>query len=309
MKLFLFSNYDCLIYVQDEAIKLFRGQKKQIEADLPLKMQIFALHSQNQILPVFSLFEANKEKLICNCNCVKIYQLNTQNAVVEILPNYVSFSKTIASLSTSFADYDLVQTNYISLKCGGKEVATTNFVCLDAVLYENSNLVFCVLKGYNNKHLWVMDSQNNMLVDEDISQIENTQNSFQTFLNYHDMQKQGIVKKYTITNNEFKKESEYPVYISQSAKPLLSNKLIPQAFFEAVRVSNINLAKVYLSNELSSKITLAHLLAYFGSFDKIFNLTDCVNFPCFVLVDSLKNECKVFKLQLQNNAICNIEKM
>lgn len=309
MKLFLYSNYDCLINVQDEVIKLFKGQKKQVELGLPVKMQIYALHSQNQILPIFSLFETSKEKLVCNCDCVKIYQLNTQNAVVEISPNFVRLPKTIASLSTSFADYELNQTNYVSLKSGDKEIIATDFVCVDADLYENSNLVFCVLKGYCNKHLWVMDSQNNMLVDEDISQIENSQNSFQTFLNYHDMQKQGIVKKYTISNNEFKKESEYPVYVNQSAKPLYSTRLISQAFFEAVRVKNLNLAKVYLSNELSSKITQAHLSAYFGSFDKIFNLSDCVNFPCFVLVDSLKNECKMFKLQLQSNLICNIEKM
>ena len=123
------------------------------------------------------------------------------------------------------------------------------------------------------------------------------------------MQKQGIVKKYVISDDELKLESEYPVYVEQTAKPLYSQKLIPQAFFEAVRAKNLNLAKSCLIGQLANKITLPHLVSYFGKFDKIFNLSDDMNFPCFALACGGENTCLLYKLSLVNGLIDNIEKL
>lgn len=309
MKFYLYSKYDCLISVRDFDLKLYSGQKKVLEADLPITMHIFPICKVNQIVPcALTLFKDKNCVLSENPN-VNIYKINADNCILEIEPCFVCSSSPLASLSTKTNDYEVCQSEFLQIKCANKVIKQINMVCVKADLYEQNNLVFCVLYGNDFKHLLVFDEQNNVLVDEKISQVENLENAFQTFLNLNDMQKQGIVKKYVISDDELKLESEYPVYVEQTAKPIYSQKLIPQAFFEAVRAKNLNLAKSCLSGQLANKITLPHLVSYFGKFDKIFNLSDDANFPCFALACGGENTCLLYKLSLVNGLIDNIEKL
>lgn len=309
MKLYLYSNYDCLIVTKELDFKLYSGQKKVVETELPVVMQIFPICKVSQILPCAVTIIKDRNCISSENRFVKIYTINAENCIVEIMPCYASVSLPLASLSTKSNDYEVCQEEFVEIKCANKVIMKKNMVCTKADLYEQNNLIFCVLQSIDDKRLLVFDEQNNLLLDDKISQVENLENSFQTFLNLNDMQKQGVVKKYDINDDELKLESEYPVYINQTAKPLFSQKLIPQAFFEAVRAKNLNLAKSCLSSQLSNKITLPHLISYFGKFDKVFNLTDDANFPCFALANSNDLSCCLYKLSLIGEQVDNIQKL
>lgn len=310
MKFYLFSNYDCVIKSEDSLlIRLFKGEQKEIEADNLQYLELHPLHSQNQIMPCFCVLEKVGSGIKTLAENVKVYNINKNNAVLEFNPSYVTTFQSLANLSTATADYEVCQEDMVYIKCAGKVIYASSMPCQTADLYEGGDLVFCVIKGFGDKHLVVLDGQNNILVDEAISQIENTSSGFSTFLNLNDMQKQGIVKKYSTTNGEFKKESEYPVYVNQTAKSIYSKALNGHAFFEAVRARNMNLARTYLSTELSSKVTLNHLVSYFGEFNKIFCVSISSSSPCFALSSSRNNMCKVFKLDIVDNLIDNIEQL
>lgn len=309
MKLYLHTNYDCLVITKELDFELHGGQKKVVETELPVVMQIFPTCKVSQVLPCAVTIFKNRNLISSENPFVNIYTINAENCIVEIKPCYASTSSSLANLSTKTNDYEVCQNEFVEIKCANKVIKQKNIVCTKADLYEQNNLIFCVLHCFNDKQLLVFDEQNNILLDEKISQIENLEKSFQTFLNLNDMQKQGVVKKYVIDDDELRLESEYPVYVNQTAKPLFSQKLIPQAFFEAVRAKNLNLAKSCLSTQLSGKITLPHLVSYFGKFDKIYNLTDDANFPCFALADSNDLSCCLYKLSLIGEQVDNIQKL
>lgn len=308
MKIYLYTKFDCVMSNASFSLKMFAGQQKVIETELPVSFNVFPLNQTSIILPMFFELEETKNGIVCSNSRVQIYSLDKTNTIVKLNPNYACFCRSIALLSTKNQDYEIYQDEQAQIKCGNKIICSKNINCIDAQLFEHENLIFCVLCGHLSKNLVVLDGQNNILIDEEISQIETSDGQFKTLLKFNDMQKQGLVKMYKIDENSLKKESEYPVYMGQTAKKILNQHLNSQAFFEAVRVKNLNLAKIYLSPELSEKITLSHLSEYFGNFDEIFNLS--LNFANgFVLANSQNKTCSVFGISTKNNLIDNIKKI
>lgn len=309
MKLYFYPKYDCILSSLGESVKMFAGQQKIIETNLPANFSVFPIRQTSTILPTFFELELDKNQIVCLNPQIKIFNIFKQTAIVNIEPNYVCFCRSLANLSTKNQDYEIFQNEQVQIKCANRVIYSKNLSCIDAQLYEHENLVFCLLCSLTTNFLVVLDGQNNILVDEEISQVETLEGKFKTLLKYCDMQKQGFVKTYKIENDQLINESEYPVYINQTPKTIYTNKLNSQAFFEAVRAKNLNLAKTFLSQELNSKISLPHLSEYFGNFDTIYNLSlDYAN-DCFALADTCNNTCSVFQVYKKNNVIENIEKI
>lgn len=307
MKYHFYSDFDCIVKIEGVGFKVFAGTKTIIQTSDKIDVVEVVPLNRFELLPYcFSLGDAINDAQKSLIDAIKI---NDDNYLVILGCNYPQIYSSLTSLSTLSADYEVVCDGAVKLNCGQKLIAEKHFDCTSAELYQKNNLIFCVLSGRKNKILLVLDEQNNIVVDDYITQIEHLTNGFQTLKNFDDMQKQGIVKKYVVGDNGVQKTGEYAVYIKHSAKEIYSQKFVPQAFFEAVRAGNASLAKTYLSATLSQSVTPAHLKAYFGEFDQIYDVGDVNNFPSVCLYLSKTHSRAVYKLTMVANKIDNVEKI
>lgn len=302
-----YSDFDCVVKVANASLKVIAGIKTVVRTDGEIDFVEVLPLNRYELLPYcFSLSDALNDT---QENLVDVIDINNKNIIVKLGCNYPQVFSSLASLSTLKADYEIVNDGNIKLFCGQKLITEKHFDCTNAELYQKNNLIFCVVSGHHSKILLVIDEQNNVVVDDQITQIEHLNNGFQTLKTLNDMQKQGVVKKYSVDDGIAQKTGEYAVYINHSAKELYSQKFVPLAFFEAVQANNTSLAKTYLSSALSSSLTPAHLKAYFGDFDQIYDVSDIYNFSSVCLYSSKNRSHLVCKVTMLANKIENIEKM
>lgn len=307
MKYHFYSDFDCIVKIDSTSIKVIAGTKTIVQTSDELDVIEVMPLNRYELLPYcFSLGDAING---VQENLVDVIKVNSGNTIIKLGCNYPKIYSTLTSLSTLSADYEVVCDGSIKLSCGQKLITEKHFDCTSAELYQKNNLIFCILSGHTSKLLLVLDEQNNIIVDDCITQIEHLTNGFQTLKSLDDMQKQGVVKRYEIGDSGVQKTGEYAVYINQSAKEIYSQKFVPLAFFEAVQASNTSLAKTYLTGALSSSITPAHLKAYFGDFDQIYDVSDINNFPSVCLYSSKTHTQSVCKLSMLASKIDNIEKI
>ncbi len=137
--------------------------------------------------------------------------------------------------------------------------------------------------------------------------IETSENEIK-ILNYqNDIARHAIIQTYSKVTQEFVLSDEYTVCLDEEPKTVCEDKLIPWAFCEAVNISNIKLARQYLSDELNILLSDEHIETFFGDFDEFkwnkYSLQE--NTICF-LYGQHEKTCKKFLFEISQNKISNI---
>ncbi len=122
-----------------------------------------------------------------------------------------------------------------------------------------------------------------------------------------DMAKQGYLYKININSGTVSKSLIY----YEPPKVISNQKLIPYAFFEAVKTKNYKLARKYLSSALNLKIADEHFAAFFGKFSDV---TQNYYLPSpqtsvALIYDSPSPEIKIFEIKFTDEKIADINEL
>lgn len=138
--------------------------------------------------------------------------------------------------------------------------------------------------------------------------LEENKNEITTYQNLHDFAGHGEIITFSF-ENDFEKTKTL-AYDNDKPKFAKIKEFVPYAFFEAVKIKNFKLARIYLSQELSRKLTDGHIRKFFGDFVKVHQtLSQNYNAEEIALIyeNNFEKTAKVFNIKLnENNLIENI---
>lgn len=174
---------------------------------------------------------------------------------------------------------------------------------LSSLEYENQT--FVLTQCNTNYHLTII--KNNMITYRDfLETCQYKNNTLSAILPIYDMAKHAIAyeihfaKPYRVNSK----------IIYQDQKPKLTNipELIPYAFLEAIKISNYELARFYLAENLKEKLTDNTLKGFFGDFVHISH--DIYNDNlCLIYNDANNYIAKNYTFEITNNKISNINEL
>lgn len=171
------------------------------------------------------------------------------------------------------------------------------------IYFRTQNLKYIVshILYENNKYL--------LQEMQEVDLLEETENTITTYKNLHDFAKHGEITTYDF-NGTFSKTKEL-AYNNQTAKKTKIKEIVPFAFFEALKNKNFKLARSYLSNALSNKISNNHLKKFFGNFDKPYQTLSPTYYPeeIALIYNALPTKyAKIYNIKFNTeNKIENIE--
>lgn len=224
-------------------------------------------------------------------NITKIISLQENKHTISWLKN--EFCKIKIYSKESFFE---IETNEKFLDIN---FLTKNNVLLGyAKTIDNKYLVFSI--KYENKKYYLLSKN---IVD--ILEVENEDIS--TYKNLNDFAGHGVVTHYKKENNYIE---EILLAYNYDLPIIAKNKeFIAYAFFEAVKIKNYKLARNYLTQELSNKLTNTHFEKFFGEYYEISQtLSPVFNYEEIALIyKGSPNIAKVFNIKLnEQNKIENI---
>jgi hypothetical protein len=132
--------------------------------------------------------------------------------------------------------------------------------------------------------------------------VEFSESSIKAITNSKTLAGHGVLSQYNISPNGFEFVAKDAVYLDKRPKtvpPFLTHI----AFFEAVREKDFLLAKTYLSDALSQKLSPKHLEEYFGIFNSIKVLNQNGKTKVALIHNSQAN---VFSLSFEGGKIADI---
>lgn len=307
MDLIIVSDFDCVLAFGGSYMQIKGGWETTLQINNESTL-ICVYPSKSSILSEYSFLLNNNIETFNDDNFfAKIYKINNSHYLLRLYKKYcVQAFATLDRISTIFNDYEVLQDENLIITSGGEKLFTRNIICNSANISTSNNLIFFELLYGKKNHLIVINQNNQILLEDEISSLEHTADGFQTLTKFCDIQKQGVVKKYKLTNESIEKSDEYAVYLKKSAQPLFNPELAKICFFEGVRVGNISLCKQFLSDELAFKLGPTHLQQYFGEFDEIFDFSSMLGRNTITTINSKNGTIKTFRLTINNNLIENI---
>lgn len=166
---------------------------------------------------------------------------------------------------------------------------------------QNSKYFTCVVQYKNNKYFLQETCEADLL--------EEQENVITTYKNLHDFASHGEIITYNF-NTEFSVTKEL-AYNNNSPYLTKVKEFVPFAFFEALKVNNFKLARYYMSNKLSQKLSNNHLKKFFGNYEKVHQtLSPEYNPEEIALIYNKKpiKYAKIFNIKFnEENKITNIE--
>ena len=307
MNLIIFSDFDCILMVDNNSYLIKSGMENNVSLSQDDSFLRVCPTCCGGLCEYSFALTSNINEFNSNNVFAKLYRVDRQNCLLRLYKKqFVSSMVTLDKISTLFNDYEVYQDEKLNIICGGETIITRNLICNRASVTSHNNLIFFELFAGDKNHLIVLNEQNEIILEDDITSIEQTTQGFLSLTKFASMQKQGLVKKYQLSNDKLVLAEEYAVYLKNSPKTLYNTKLTKLAFFESARVKNLSLCKQYLSQELSNKISQNHLSQYFGDFDEVYDLSHLFNQNTVTLVDSKKGKAKTYLIDIQNEKIANI---
>lgn len=267
MNLYFISSKDKIVNYDNKPYFVYAGLKTKIDSQQNSILQVFPMNDFCNNIP-YSINIDNKN-LDFDLSFIKSYKINKDNYLIDLQDNKIIKEEVLASFSNLNSDYEILQKDFASITIANQQIWQKNTIFDGAEIYEKNNYIFFVMSKENEKYLVVLDNVNNIIIEDEITTIEHKENGFQTLLILNDIQKQGKVKKYELVDGELTLTNQFATYLNSVPKRPYSPKCNNIAFFECIKAQNLKLARVYLTNELSNKITLSHIEAYFGDFTKI----------------------------------------
>lgn len=126
--------------------------------------------------------------------------------------------------------------------------------------YLTSGRIFTCHIIYQNNKYFLQETA-------EVDLLEEQENVITTYKNLNDFASHGEITTYNFNDNfNITKELAYNSKLPYKTK---IKEFVPFAFFEALKVNNLKLARFYLTPELSHKLSNNHLKKFFGNFEKV----------------------------------------
>lgn len=169
-----------------------------------------------------------------------------------------------------------------------------------------NNKYYIILENVLTNNSYILIAENGKIACKKISSLELLQNKITCLCPNNDMSKSATI--FCITLGQKPMLEEKTVYINNNPGIVHDKKLIPYAFLEAVQINNFNLARHYITKEMSEKLSDNNIKAFFGNFINISQ--DCYNDALCLIYD--KQECfeaKDYIFDFEDNKISNINEL
>ena len=313
MKIAISTMFDCVIDCKGQKYTSLKNTS------------VLELEMQNEEEVFLLFYPINDAKLISYATTLKI-----ENDKLNFDNSHLQYSVD------NFGDYELVflpfQLYDISLQKAYKNVqngfnmfivqSQKNFVCFDdgeEVFFEEfsgklrnhefstiSTNPSIMLKTDIGQQLFVFNAQKTK-IEKFFGNIEIKEDDVICVIDEkNDFAKHATRKEYKFEQGEIVTISNELLYARSKPQKTTKPKIVPMAFFEAIKQKNFLLAKEYLSQNLSKQITPEVLEEYFGEFDKIKPYNFQIDKGYFVNI--IKGEkSKIFRIRIQKSKIEEIE--
>ncbi len=268
------TTFNCVVksnnfeeYLQKNNTHSFLIQSKNVNL-------FFYPEDSNKYLPFcFHLAEEN----VCGNKNVKVVTMKNNNIYLivnptELLTNIFEIKqKQVNFAGTTHMVYYPENSKFnVKILCSNTSIEINEEKTISkALLLTNSNSLLLYAPVENSgKHIVLIVEYNgkNYIVKkcEEVDLLEKDANFVTTYKKINDLADHAIVNSFEIKNNFF----EHTKIVYNSNHPFITRhkEIIPQAFLEAIKVNNNKLARVYMTNHLSNKLTNNHLKTFFGDF-------------------------------------------
>ena len=185
---------------------------------------------------------------------------------------------------------------------------TLDFDCLNYKATTGKDLIFIEFIGVKNQILALKYTDKYEILDDAvINSIEYTKDKITIHQPIFDMAKHGRLIEYDLLNTNSRKAS---LTYNDKKPTIITNKhLVPYAFFEAVKIKNFKLARLYLTPSLSNALTDNHIEEYFKNFLEITPSPFCnieENLICLIYKEKNIYTTREYKIELEQDKINNI---
>jgi len=313
-------SFDCLLKNQTTEIFLKANITYSFLASMQkINLLFYPINACQNSLPFCFMFDSKNPSHSSN---IKVSDFKNNNFMLEVNPFYISKQNSLL-LASKKVKTDLTEHNIffntnsnLNLKVESNyDIFEANFDVkieeLKAVVLSQNILIFA-----NGKHksivvlLEYLQNKYKPILCETVDILEETETQLKTYKTLFDFAGHGVVNTFDLKQNLL--PTTQLVYANSS--PLLAKhkEIIPYAFFEAIKINNFKLARFYLSQDLSKKLTDKHLKVFFENFDDVQQSlsTGAPDEVALIYNNNPCNKTKVFKLEFDNqNKICNISQL
>ena len=307
--------FDCLIKGEDIENYIKKGQ-----------LYAFSFSNDYVVLTIYPFEYGKKFDIVVDFKNLKIYCKNASLKLIDFQDNefLITISYPCFSLPKAYS------LNYKKLSFGGLHEIIysshdTFLLCLkndcDKLILENNNFVgkmsFHALQNHllfyakteKNTYLFgQIDYENKeykKVIFQEFDIFEEKQNNITLIKNLCDFGHHSI--KYTFNLKDFSTKKQL---VADNDLQIATKKEIAQyAFVDAIKVEDFDLARKYLTEELSNKLDDLHLKSFFGKFIDIFqNIKKDANSNEIALFYKNKDiyQAKIYCFDYIDNKISNI---
>lgn len=302
------SNIPCIVYANGEYLGI---SKKRESLDLLIsnKEVYFNISPVGNFYP-YTLHLVNVNQCIeTTNNCLLVPYYNNNYDIIlknmkihENTPTTTLVNTTINSITVTILNGI---NSSITIYDDGKIVYSDVLKLLDkanATMVQNN----LVVKGFTTEKEYfvlILDKEYNLVYSGYFDTLDETNNILTGFTNLYDMAKHGHVCEIDLNNT---KELKDYFVVKENQNFTETKELVPQAFLEAIKVKNYNLAKNYLSPSLANASN-DHFQSYFGNIQdiyyNIYNNANPINYTIY------NGEYRFFNFSVKGNKIVDIEEV
>lgn len=272
--------FNCLIKVlnNEQILNKNRIYTFIVNTINPLPISFYPTDEQNKnSLPFATALNFKKNTLTCDKKQISIIRFPENNYLLIVKPflfyypnSFETKSQTLTFGNTNHL-ISWLENETSSIKISSKQAnykinvfspiynvkfkTKGNFLLGYCNQENNKNLVFLI--KYENSTYYPYS-----ILNADI--LEETPNEIITYSKLNDFAGHGQINTFKIENDI----TQTTTLVYNFDQPFIAKhkEFVPFAFFEAIKVKNYKLARIYMTKTLSEKLTNTHLETFFGSF-------------------------------------------
>ena len=316
MKIGIETLFDCLLEISANKFQMIKNSSRIELQEIKENEIVFLLYptTDYQLLSYAVKISVEGGNLTCCNPYVNITKIGADEYEIQLLPFATNgnFFNKISKANIAGYQVSIYQgeKNYVSVDDGtdiffkafdGKilkyDFFEKNASACVKVITEQQQLLFV----YNSERedFFVCAGQQILLDENQIKVIEES----------NDLAKHAKEKNYII-QEKGQVEFQHQELLLTKEKPqkAMHVKIVPYAFFEAIKAKNFLLAKEYLTTSLAQTVSMDMLEEYFGEFDEIRPYNFQKDRGYFInIVSGLSS--KIFRIKIENSLIDEIEQI
>ncbi|MBQ3048143.1 MAG: hypothetical protein IJD48_03925 [Clostridia bacterium] len=313
-------DFDCLLKSSKTEIFLKANSTNSfLTSTQKITLLFYPTNCSEYSLPFCFVFDAKNP---CHSKNVKVANFNNNNYLLSVSPFFISKPQNLLfstkKLKTNSTEHTIFfNTNSdLNLKIESDlDVFSYNFDVkikqLKCVSLNQNILIYA--HGCHGGVVVLLDytqDKYKIILCEKVDILEETNSTLKTYKCLYDFAGHGVVNTFDL--NKSLLPNTQLVYANKSPFLAKHKEIIPYAFFEAIKVNNLKVARFYLSTSLSNKLSDKHLKVFFDNFDDIQQslATDSIDEIALIYNNDKCNKTKLFKLEFDNqNKISNITEL